>query len=64
MLPTFCLGKGNNVKVIKDAFKKRWWWRRYDQERQISKLLPEHKEKINFIWTQIKVDAYYDLNAS
>ncbi|CAD8050087.1 unnamed protein product [Paramecium sonneborni] len=48
----FKVGKGNNSLLIKETFKQRWWWT-LNQE-------SENKE-LNFIWTQIKVPQYMNL---
>ncbi|CAD8137006.1 unnamed protein product [Paramecium pentaurelia] len=48
----FKVGKGNNSLLIKELFKSRWWWN-LNQD-------AENKE-LNFIWTQIKVPQYMNL---
>ncbi|CAD8049611.1 unnamed protein product [Paramecium primaurelia] len=48
----FKVGKGNNSLLIKELFKSRWWWN-LNQD-------ADNKE-LNFIWTQIKVPQYMNL---
>ena len=43
--------KGNNSVLIRDLFKKRWWWS-IDEDK-------ESKGKCNFTWSQLKDKNYF-----
>jgi hypothetical protein len=44
----FYLGKGNNYLLVKSLLKRRFWWS-----------VEEDPKKANFVWTQLKVNYFY-----
>lgn len=44
----FYLGPGNNSLLIKSLMKRRFWWVQVDDPKQA-----------NFVWTQLKVNNFY-----
>lgn len=44
----FHLGKGNNYLLVKSLLKRRFWW-----------TVEEDAKKANFLWTQLKVNYFY-----
>jgi hypothetical protein len=42
----YFIGKGNNSIMVRSLFKNRFWWVQHDKM---------EIERINFLWTQIKV---------
>ena len=44
----YYLGRGNNREVIKALMKRRFWWGETD-----------NLSEANFVWTQLKVNSYY-----
>lgn len=44
----FYLGKGNNYLLVKSLLKRRFWW-----------TVQEDQKKANFVWTQLKVNNFY-----
>ena len=42
--------KGNNSHLVKELFKKRWWWTIEDDR---------DKSKPNFIWSQLKEKIFF-----
>lgn len=44
----FHLGKGNNYLLVKSLLKRRFWW-----------TVEEDVKKANFLWTQLKVNYFY-----
>ena len=46
----FYLGKGNNYLLVKSLLKRRFWW-----------TIEEDPKKANFVWTQLKLNYFYQL---
>lgn len=46
----YYIGSGNNKRLIKALMKRRFWWVEVDNPLQA-----------NFVWTQLKVNSYYEL---
>ena len=45
---TFYMGKGNNYLLVQSLVKRRFWW-----------AIEEDPKKANFVWTQLKVNYFY-----
>lgn len=46
----FYLGKGNNYLLVKSLLKRRYWW-----------IVEEDPKKANFVWTQLKLNYFYQM---
>lgn len=44
------VGRGNNSLLIKSLLKRRFWWS-----------MDEEPKNSQFVWTQLKVNTYFDL---
>jgi hypothetical protein len=44
----YYLGKGNNYLLVKSLLKRRFWW-----------TAEEDPKKANFVWTQLKINSFY-----
>lgn len=44
------MGKGNNYLLVKSLLKRRFWW-----------VVEEDSNKANFVWTQLKINYFYQL---
>ena len=45
------IGRGNNAGLIRELFKKRWWWS-FNEEKS--------RKICNMTWTQLKEKTFYD----
>lgn len=48
----YSIGKGNNALMVRSLFKNRFWWMIADKGAEM--------DKVNFMWTQIKVGMHMD----
>lgn len=46
----FFVGKGNNSLLVASLLKRRFWW-----------AYEEDYKKANFVWTQLKINNFYEL---
>lgn len=45
---SFYMGKGNNYLLVQSLLKRRYWW-----------TIEEDPKKANFVWSQLKINYFY-----